>query len=167
MKPKRPISKQHTSQEVLDELLRFIESKFYQGDRINFLKDRPRLLKWVVLKLAEYLNEKAVTVSSQRYLEIMRDDVLMEAVRFGRTDEIKYRPAWLGKVVEMHLAHHGEAYYEEGKSLRNAAEKALATARGGVQGRDPVRELAEASRLLKPARKPTLKAPQKDQLNLL
>jgi hypothetical protein len=166
VKPKRPFRRQETPEEVRDELLRFIQVKFYPGDGVNFFKDRPRLLKWVVLKLAEYLDERAVTVPPNRYIEIMRDHVLMEAVRFGRTDEIKYRPAWLGKVVEMHLDHHGEEYYEEGKAIRSRVENALTIARAGLQGRDPVRELAQASRLLTTRKQPVKKVAS-DQLSLL
>lgn len=167
-RPQRQPRRQATPLEIRDELLRFIQSKFYPADPVNFAKDRPRLLKWVVLKFASYLDDRGVTIPANRYLEIMRDQVLMEAVRFGRTDEIKYRPAWLGKVVELHLDHHGEDYYEEGKSLRNQVDQALAIARSGVQrsDRDPVRDLAQASRLLTGKKRP-FKSLKKDQLNLL
>lgn len=165
MKLKRPVRKQHTPEEIRDELLRFIRTKFYQGEAVEFEKDRPRLLKLVVLKFASWLDERGVTLPSDRYLAIMRDTILMDAVRFG-TAEIKYRPGWLGVVVEKHLAHHGEEYYEEAKALRSVVETSLMLARAGVQGRDPVRELAQASRLLK-AKKRVIKPVVNDQLNLL
>jgi len=167
MRSERPFRKQPTSPEIVEELLRFIQSKWYVGDPINFTKDRPRLLEWVVLKLAVYLEDRAVTVPAARYLEIVRDVILMEAVQFGRVEEIKYRPAWLGKVVELHLDHHGEEYYAEGKSLRSHIESALLLAGKPSQAApDPVRDLARASTLLKPQKKPG-KAPVNDQLTLI
>ncbi len=168
MKPSRPPRKQPTPQELRDEILRFIQSKFYPNRPTPFAKDRPRLLLWVVLKLAVYLNSRAVSIPTDRYLEIMTGPkgILMEALRFGDTGSISYLPAWLGKVVESHLAVHGEDYYDEGKALRNHMDAALALAKGGIQGRDPIRELAQASLLLK-GKKKTVNVPRKDQLNLL
>jgi hypothetical protein len=169
---KRPPLKQPTPIEIRDELLRFIQTKFYQGDQVSFLKDRPRLLKWVILKLADYLDDKAVTIPAGRYLEIMRDKVLMNAVRFGKTEQIKYRPAWLGVVVDQHLAHHGEEYYEEAKSIRNLVDNALTIAhsRPVHDQPDPVRELARAARLLDGRNSPKMAAKKRvknDQLSLL
>jgi hypothetical protein len=151
-------------------VLDFIQRKFYSSQAVSFAKDRPRLLGWVVLKLAVYLDDRAVTISPERYLEIMTGDqgILMEALRFGNTGQITYLPAWLGKVVESHLAVHGDEYYEEGKALRNHLQSAINLARAGLQGRDldPIRELAAAARLLKPARRP-LKRARNDQPSLL
>src|SRR5262249_45381126 len=152
------------------------ERKFYQGQRLAFVKDTPRLLEWVVWKLAVYLDDKAVTIPSSRYLEIMiygtpkKPSILMEALKFGDTGNITYLPAWLGKCVESHLAIHGERYYEEGKTLRNAIGGALKFAKAGIQERDPVRELAEASRLLKAqkrVKKSTGKPAKNSQLTLI
>lgn len=160
----KPRSHQPTPLELRDELLRFISSQFYPGRTLQFTKDTPRLLKWVVLKLAEYLDERGVSIGTDRYLEIMRG-ILMDALRFGDTGNITYLPAWLGKVVESHLRIRGEQYYDEGKALRNHLDAALKTARSGVQGRNPVHEMATASRLLKAKKRP-INSPSKHQLNL-
>lgn len=122
-----------------------------------------------MLKLASYLDEKAVSISTARYQEIMQS-VLMEALRFGDTGNITYLPAWLGRCVESHLAVHGEKYYEEGKANRDNVQThlagALKIAQAGVQGRDPIREMADAARLLK-GKKRVFKPASKEQLNLL
>lgn len=157
--------KQPTPQELLDELCRFIQLKFYPTDPIEFAKDRPRLLKWVILKLARYLEEKAVTIPPSRYLEIMRDKILLDALRHGNTGAIAYRPAWLGKIVESHLHHHGEEYYNEAKSIRNLVDAAMA-ATGKLPPPDPIRELAAAARLLRPKKRP-VNPPLNSQLPLL
>jgi hypothetical protein len=167
MKPRRPVRKQQTSVELRDELLRFIEVKFYPGRPIDFIKDRRQLLKLAVLKFAAWLDERGVTLPSNRYLEIVRDTILMEAVRFGRIEQVKYIPGWLGVVVEKHLEHHGEEYYEEAKSIRSVAEAALLIAgRSVVAAADPVRELSKVNALLKSPNR-TKKRQFNDQLNLL
>ena len=166
-KPQRLPVKQPTSPELQDELLRFIQTKFYPGEAVRFVKDTPRLLSWVIREFATWLEDRAVTLPPDRYLAIMRDVILMDAVRHGNTGAIAYIPAWLRAVVQSHLAHHGEEYYEEGKSIRTLAERALwATQRQAVPAPDPIRELATAARLARP-KKRLSKPPVKDQLTLL
>lgn len=158
--------KQQTSEELRDDLLGFIQRKFYPGEGVAFAKDRRLLLKWVVLFPAKWLNEKAVTLPPERYREIFMK-VMLEALACGNTGAIHYRPAWLAKVIQSHFAVHGQELYDEAKSARSLAENALAVF--GKLSRaepDPVRELARAASLLavaKPAKKMTLKS----QLELL
>ena len=167
-KPHRLPVKQPTSPELLDELLRFIQVKFYPSDPIAFAKDKPRLLDWVVFEFARWLQTRGVTLPPQRFLEIIRDTILMEAIRHGNTGNIAYLPAWLRAVVQSHLVHHGEDYYEEGKCIRALADRALwATQRATQAAPDPVRDLAAASALLRRAQKRPSKAPIKAQLTLL
>lgn len=169
MKPRRPQRRQPTPEELRDTLLHFIQTHFYKGQPVAFAKDRPRLLKWVVLKLASYLDDKAVSISTERYQEIMQK-VLMEALQFGDTGNITYLPAWLGRCIDSHLDVHGEGYYEEGKAARENVQThlsgALKIAHAGLQGRDPVREMAEAARLIRPQKRP-VKTVVKEQLPLL
>lgn len=160
MRPKRKVypRRQQTPEELLASVLEFVERKFYAGDRVAFIKDRKRLLSWVVLRLATWLDERGVTLSPERYREILVDRILMEAVLHGNTYGIRYRPAWLGKVVESHLRLHGEDYYEEAKSLRNLADSCLSVAAASVRrDPDPVRELARAASLVKSAIKGPVK----------
>ena len=87
-------------------------------------------------------------------------------LRFGGSAcQIKYRPAWLGKVVEEHLSHHGEEYYDEGKSLRTHLENALLVAKRSMAAPNAVHELAAVSRLLKVPKR-SVKGPKKSQLDL-
>ena len=163
---KRPPVKQPTSPELQTELLRFIQTKWYPGEAVAFAKDTPRLLSWVIREFATWLEEKAVTLPPSRYLEIMRDTILMDAACHA-TGAIAYRPAWLRKVVQSHLAMHGEEYYEEAKSIRTIADRALwAAQRATVAAPDPIRELAQAARLARPRKRPS-RRPVKDQLTLL
>lgn len=159
--------KQQTPKEMLDGLKDFVARKFYEGDSVGFMKDEPRLLKWVLLYPAKWLNERGVTITTERYRALI-NGVLMEALRHGNTAQIGYRPAWLGKVIQSHLAFHGEKLYSEAKSARSLAENALLMVGRLSTNRqdDPVKTLVAASRLLE-RKKPMVKQTGKDQLNLL
>lgn len=165
-RPKMPVRRQQTSEELRDDLLGFIQRKFYQGEAVAFAKDRRLLLKWVVLFPAQWLDERAVTLPTERYREVFMK-VMLEALSCGNTGAIKYRPAWLGKVIQSHFAVHGQELYDEAKSARALAENALLMC--GKLSRtepDPVREFARAASLLVPSKrvkKPTVKS----QLDLL
>jgi hypothetical protein len=166
-KPIAPDRKQDTPQELSDDLLDFLHRKFYQTQTLQFAKDRPRLLAWVVLWPAKWFDERGVTVPTAKYKEIFMG-VFMDGLRYGATDKIKYFPAWLAEVIQSHFAHHGEEYYEQAKATRTATENALLMAQKlpAMEVTDPIRQLAQAARLLKP-KKQAINAPKKDQLTLL
>lgn len=161
---KRP--QQQTPQELLDSLMDFLCRKFYPGETVAFAKDRPRLLSWVALWPASWLRSRGVTIHPDRYREIFFK-VFMDAQAFG-SEKIKYRPAWLRMVIQSYFAHHGEAIYEEAKSLRAMVEQTMqmATRNGASSVADPIAELAAARRLVSPRKRPA-PAPKKDQLTLL
>jgi hypothetical protein len=146
--------KQPTPKELTDELLAFLERKFYPDEPVEFIKDRTRLLKWAVLWPASWLNAKGVTLPAARYKEIFLN-IFMDALRFGATDKVRYRPAWLKMVIQSHFKHHGEKIYLEAKSARSLAEHVLLVAGrpASAPEADPVRELALANSLLRPTRK--------------
>lgn len=166
---------QQAPQEVRDAILGFIRGKLYSDcpeDHLAFTKDIPRLLEWVVLWPATWLDERGVTLESDRYQAIVLG-AIMEGIRHGNTGKIAYRPAWLGRVVQSHFAHREDEIYGEAKALRTALDSTLRTL-GAVAAAskpaDPVRDLAAAHQLLR-ARKarpsPTQKPTDNGQLSLL
>ena len=164
-----PARKQPTPQELRDACLDFLQRKFYQGHAVDFAKDRPRLLAWVVLWPAKWLNERGVTIPASRYQELFQT-VIMDALRLGDTGNITYLPAWLAKVIQSHFACHGDEIYAEAKSMRTLVEHTmLITGQMPHAAPDPVRELAAAAALLKPRKAPKRpsKASVNDQLTLL
>ena len=157
---------QATSQELTDDLLEFIQRKFYEGDVAGFTKDKRRLLLWVVLWPATYLDERGVTLPGSRLKEIFMDTVML-ALQQGNTGNIKYRPAWLGRVIQSHFKIHWDEIYQEAKSSRSLADHALL-----VAGRlpvapaaDPTRQMAATARLLKGCKR-KIKRPVKVAQNL-
>lgn len=142
---------QPTPAVVVLALLRLIKGKFYQGAAVNFYKERKLLLRWVVLWPAAWLNKRGVTLPVERYQEIVTG-VIMDAAAHG-TETIKFRPAYLGKVIESHFAVHGDEYHAEGKSIAKLADQALVTALATgkalpVAAADPVKEMTNARDML-------------------
>lgn len=158
---------------MTDDLLEFVRRKFYEGDAVGFNKDKFRLLEWVVLWPAEFLDEHGVAnrFPPERYKEIFMD-VMILALQQGNTGGIIYRPAWLGRVIQSHFKIHWDEIYQEAKSARTLAEHALT-----IAGRlpvakppDPVAEMALAAKLVKGTGRPkkrVLKSPLKEQPSLL
>ena len=108
-------------------------------------------MAWVILWPAKWLNERGVTLSADRYREIC-ESVFMDGLRFGNTENISYLPAWLAKVIQSHFACHGDEIYAEAKSMRTLVEHTLLLAGRLPQAApDPVRDLAAAAALLRPA----------------
>jgi hypothetical protein len=168
----RPAPKQPTPLELRDACLDFLRRKFYPDQNVAFAKDRPRLLKWVVLWPAKWLDEKGVTLPADRYREIFFS-VFFDALNHG-TPNPDYRPAWLAQVIQSHFRIQGERYYDEAKrhrdsSARLAAPNLAANIIASARPIDPVRDLAAAHDLLKPARakRGPKKGPVNDQLSLL
>lgn len=160
--------KQPTPKELTDALLDFLRRKFYiaPGDDKCFLQDRSRLLAWVVLWPASWLNARGVTLHGDAYREIFFK--VMFQADAHRSERIKYRPAWLKMVLQSHFKIHGEEYLAEGKNLRNIADHLLLVAGQSRQpAPDPVRELASARQILTSMQpKKRLKTVPKAALNL-
>jgi hypothetical protein len=159
--------RQPTPLELRDSILTLIRVKFYQDQPpATFFKNSRHLLSWVGLWPATWLDSRAVTLPIDRYREILAK-ILVDAAANIRATKVTYLPAYLRQVVQSHFRIHGETYYDEAKAIRNQVEHALLVAgQARSTAPDPVRELAQAAALLKPAKR-TPKAPVKDQLTLL
>ena len=170
MKPKFQRFKQPVSDELRESLLDFLRRKFYQGkgDGLKFIQERSRLLSWVVLWPASYLDEKGVSIHGEKYREIFHK-VFLQADS-NRAEKITYRPAWLKEVIQSHFRIHGEEYLVEAKSVRSLVERTmLLTGKlPSAAAADPVAELAKQREILIKLgpKKTTLKPVVKEQLSL-
>jgi hypothetical protein len=160
--------KQPTPGEVTDSCLGILRSKFYNGDGDEkcFQQDRSRLLAWVVLWPASWLNQRGVTIHGDAYREIFNKVFLQAAAHVE--SKVRYRPAYLKQVIQSHFRMHGEDYYDEAKRTRNLVEQTMMLIGTRPQAQaDPVKDMAAARDILtalKPKRavfKPVLK-PQLD-----
>jgi hypothetical protein len=166
MKPRRP--KQLTPKELTDTLLDFLARKFYPDDVTSYMKDRSRLLAWVVLWPASWLNKKGVSLPADKYRELFFQ-VFFEAKACG-TEKIKYRPAWLRMVIQSHFLHHGDEIYERAKSIRSLVEHIVLSTgkRPDSAEAHPTDDMARARQIIaqaKPVKRK--KQPNNDQLTML
>ena len=147
--PPRP--KMEVSQELVNDLLKFIENQFYLDvPKKRFHQDRNFLLKRVVLWPAAWLHKRGVTLPPDRYKQILVE-IFLDICRHGSTSAVSYWPGYLAKCVQDHFYHQGEKIYESAKSARTLAENAILIA-GKIQCQpapDPVAELAKAAALVK------------------
>lgn len=161
--------KQPTPEELTDACLDLLRRKFYNqpGDERCFFQDRSRLLDWVVLWPAAWLNGKGVTIHGDAYREIFQK-VFFQASAHVES-KVKYRPAYLCQVIQSHFKIHGEDYYDQAKAVRNIVEQTLLlVGHHKHPASDPVREMAAARQILTRWKKKTAqKMPVKAQLTLL
>lgn len=171
MKPDRPLSAQRPSQdvpaEIIGDLMAAIRNQFYaDAPAKSWFQDQKFILRNVVLWPAAWLNRRGVSLPAPRYKEIVLE-VFNGVKTHGQTAAVKYWPGYLMKCVQEHFRVHGEDYYDEGKSLRVSLERALLTASRAPQAPDPISRLAEARRLIQPARRAAKPTGPKQQLSLL
>ena len=140
------------STEIVDTLLGFIRTHWYSdAPKEAFLKDRSRLLEWVVFEAAGRLDGATVTLPGERYLKIHLT-ILREALTHGGRPT--YIPAYLRHVVQSHWKIHWERYYEEAKTVTPRIEECLRDLAAGVGRKpDPIRDLAQAKQLLSTQRR--------------
>ena len=85
----------------------------------------------------------------------------------GKVAKVRYRPAWLARVIQSHFAIHGEEIYKRAKSVRNLADQAVTFAgKLTIQPASSVATLTAAARLIKACPKRAGKAAAKDQASL-
>lgn len=162
-----PRPQQEIGAEIVNELLASIRNQFYADDpQKRWFQDRQFILRRVVLWPATWLNKRGVTLPPERYRAILMD-VFQEIKRHGSTGAVKYWPGYLLHCVQEHFKHHGDDYYEEGKSMRSAVEHSMLAFRRAKDSKvspDPVKEMAAAAAIVRvPKRRP--KQPP-NQLNL-
>ena len=156
-----------------DEALHYIRAKFYGSfPEARFYQDRALLLRFVVFWPAKWFRDKGVTISMERYRDILlhpKEGVLPIAATLG---DIPRNPvAYLGKAVENRFHHKGEQYYEEAKGLSARLDPILAVLSGMAAKPNPeaehLKQMAEAARQLASAprrkAKPTVLAAPKIQ----
>ena len=170
MKPNFQRLKQPTPADLTESCLGILRSKFYNesGDEKAFHQDREKLLHWVVLYPAAWLNKRGVTIHGDQYRKIFVNVFLQAAAHMA--SKAKYRPAYLRHVIQEHLKHHGEEYYDAAKATRNLVEQTIvALGRPAQSAPDPVREMAAARQILATGqrRKSAQKRPVNAQLTLL
>lgn len=171
MKPKKPAAApratQETPEEIINDLMQFIRSAFYQQNPAWF-KDQHFIRERVVTWPASWLDGRGVTLPPGRYKEILIN-IFMIIKQNGNTGSVQYWPRYLLHCVQQHFKHHGDEIYEEGKSLRAITDLALSTCRRSMEtnrSADQVAAIAQVHQALTSRKKKAMVQP-KEQLDLL
>ena len=163
--------KQEITAKILGEILGSIRGFFYaKAEPKKWFQDLPFLRQNVVLWAAHWLDRKGVTLPPERFRDILTG-IFKDIAVHRQAETVQYWPGFLAHCVQVHFEHHGEAYYEEGKSFRAILERtAMAYSHPQAAAPDSLARMAESYRLLKrssrPARHQTQKGPS-NQLDLL
>ena len=165
--PDRP--RQIVPQELIEDLLGAVRGQFY-GDLPpkRWFQDRNFLLRRFVLWPAAWLSKRAVTLSPERYREIVLG-VLDTIKHHGSTEAVQYWPGYLAHCIQQHFACHGDEIYAEAKSLRTVLDHAVSLASNAPRLVDPIATLVQVRQALissqKSRRRASAAAPK--QLSLL
>jgi predicted SprT family Zn-dependent metalloprotease len=120
--------KQETPAKILHDLLGTIRHQFCPDMPVKQWCESQRFFKRVLTEGASYLNKRGVTLPPERYQAIYQD-IFQGIKQHGQTGAVGYWPGYLLVAVQKHFDHHGDEYYEEGKSIRSLAEQTLLACR--------------------------------------
>lgn len=138
---------------MVNDLLETIRRQFY-GDitEERWNQDKYFLKIHVVTWPAAWLDKRGVTLPPARYQQILQD-IFNGIKQHGQTGAVTHWPRYLTHCVQQHFKRHGDEYYNEGKSLRLAMDRALSRAEAAV-GREPdlVASMAQVHRLMRQGR---------------
>lgn len=141
--------RQETPSELVADLMGAVRGQFY-GDlpARRWFQDQHLIKRWVVLWPAAWLDSRGVTLPAGRYKEILLG-IFHTIKGHGDTARVEFWPRYLATCVQSHFRVRGEDYYNEGKSLRLAIDRAVGRAAMPAQAPlDPVRILAETARVV-------------------
>jgi predicted SprT family Zn-dependent metalloprotease len=161
-------SSQEMPAEIIDDLLLTIRNQLCAEMTPKEWYQNQRFFKRVLTYPAAWLNKRGVTLPPARYQQICRD--LLRDIKTHAGPAVKHWPGYLLHSFQQHFKHHGEDYYNEGKSIRAATERALLAftrVQEAPKPPDPVPSMAAAHAILSPkktrARTPA-KPPQQPDL---
>lgn len=152
MKPfveERP--RQTLPEQIVADLMGAIRGQFCGDLTVKEWCQQKRFFMRVVLYPAQWLSRRGVTLPPDRYKAILLG-IFGDIKTHGQTDAVKFWPGYLLHCVQEHFKHRGDALYEEAKSARAAAERAIAKATVRPPA-DPVETLAQAASVLRLAGK--------------
>jgi hypothetical protein len=128
-----------------------VRRDLYRGKPDKAWHSQKKMVKKAVLYPAKWLKQRAVPMSGERYQEIVQD-IVATMVREGSLHKVAYMSRYLYVTVQRHMDHKGDAYYQEGKAIRNRVDvflKGLEQFNRGPATADVVESFAQAEALIK------------------
>jgi hypothetical protein len=139
--------RQTLPEQIVADLLGAIRGQFCAELPVKEWCQQKRFFMRVVLYPAQWLSRRGVTLPPERYKAVLLG--VFDGIKtHGQTASVKFWPGYLLHCVQEHFKHKGDAIYEEAKSARAAAERALSKAAVRPSA-DPVEALAQAASVLR------------------
>ncbi len=152
------------AKETTDDLLDIIQGTFYREvDRTVFYRDLKGLI-YAITWPAKWMKERGLRMTAKRYERFILDRIAEVKEHSDPVTRSIYFPRYLLKCLQEHLAHQGDALYDELKHARNAVDLALQhTSKIQETDTHTIDILAHAHTLTRPRRR---KAKHPSQLSL-
>jgi hypothetical protein len=145
---------------IVQDFLHVLRNQFYADDTKGFFQQRWLLVRGICHP-AKYLADRGVGLTEADHRKLLTDQI--RAIQHhGSTSSIRFFGRYWLHVVQEHMKHHGEDYYDSGKKLRQVAEAAVDSIRASaatqaLEVTDRLSEIATAVR--PPARRKKRSAP--------
>ncbi|MEM8550698.1 MAG: hypothetical protein AAGF10_07900 [Verrucomicrobiota bacterium] len=157
------IDEQHAAaQEEVVDLLGLLRRQFYiDVDERVYFKHRQALVHAITWPAA-WLGGRGLCVPADRYRDLIVDR-LLEIKKHGDWDKHqKYFPRYLLKCIQEHFRHHGDALYEEFKSLSFTVDRVLGSLTPQEREEAPLVVLAKCHEITRPQPRKRKPKPQPD-----
>jgi hypothetical protein len=153
------------AERIVKDYLHTLRNQFYPDDAKAFYQQRWLLIRAISYPSA-YLAERQVGLTEADHRNLLTEQI-RGIMHHGNTRQIKHFGRYFLHVIQKHMAHHGEDYYESGKAIRAWAESALenAKAKAAIQAIDETERLAALhASIAVPTRKRKPAAPAQPEL---
>jgi hypothetical protein len=153
--------------DLILEFLQMIRSQFYfDKPDFHFHQHRSILIKAFTYP-ASYLAARGMTqeLPAARYRHLVQD-VIQEVKRFGQMSSAISPAHYFFKVMQTHMQHHGEDYYDECRSVRNAVAQITAGVSKVPETDSTLADLAALHRLAASGARRVKQKPASPQLDL-
>jgi hypothetical protein len=145
---------------IVQDFLHVLRNQFYSDDEKGFYQQRWLLMRGICHP-AKYLAERGVGLTEADHRRLLTEQI-RTIQHHGQTRSIRFFGRYWLHVIQQHMRHHGEEYYESGKKLRQVADAAVESLRvkaaaQALEVTDRLSEIATAVR--PPARRKKRSAP--------
>lgn len=108
------------ARQFLEEMLRLLRREFFAGrtDK-EFFQERAMLIR-AITQPADYINKRGARLPASEYRKIL-GTVIAAVKRHGKWKTMHRFSAYLVVVVQNHMAHHGDEYYDLAKTADGRA----------------------------------------------
>ncbi len=156
------------STRIVQDFLHVLRNQFYPDDAKGFYQQRSLLIRGITYP-ASYLSERGVGLTEADHRRILTDQI-RGIQHHGATQKIRFFGRYWLHVIQQHMRHHGETYYDSGKTIRTLAASGLDSikAKAAASALDTTDRLAEIHAAIRlPARRKKQAQKRPEQLEFL